>query len=138
MSRIKNGVKRRLFGDEREQEMDPEEVPLLEEVPTLDLTFDSQPLFEEGDKSDSSECSFPADCQTFGEQLTDMGYEKLIVLKAIQFFGKNADKCKGTFETHLNSFTSNFLDFLSAQSELQSENETTNSAEIIKALTVCE
>jgi len=66
---------------------------------------------------------FPADSQTFGEQLTAMGYEKLIVLKAIQLFGKDEDKC---------------IDFLSAQAELQSENETTNGAEIIKALTVCE
>ena len=39
---------------------------------------------------------FPADCQTFGEQLTAMGYEKLIVLKAIQLFGKDEDKCIGT------------------------------------------
>lgn len=38
----------------------------------------------------------------------------------------------------LGNFTIYFSDFLSAQSELQSENETTNGAEIIKALTVCE
>ena len=54
---------------------------------------------------------FPADCQTFGEQLTAMGYEKLIVLKAIQLFGKDEDKCIGTIKVYFNTFTSYFKTF---------------------------
>ena len=48
---------------------------------------------------------FPADCQTFGEQLTAMGYEKLIVLKAIQLFGKDEDKCIGTIKVYFTTLT---------------------------------
>lgn len=39
---------------------------------------------------------FPADSEQFGEQLATMGYERLIVLKAIQLFGKDEHKCIGT------------------------------------------
>ena len=46
---------------------------------------------------------FPAECEQFGEQLVSMGYEKLIVLKSIQLFGKDEHKCIGlcNFNTKL-------------------------------------
>merc|ERR1712147_36742 len=65
---------------------------------------------------------FPADSEQFGEQLATMGYERLIVLKAIQLFGKDEHKC---------------IDFLSAHSDLASSTNQ-SSSDIIKALTVCE
>lgn len=65
---------------------------------------------------------FPTEFEQFGEQLVQMGYEKLIVLKTIQLFGNDQEKC---------------LDFLSAHSELLSSSGS-SSAEIIRALSVCE
>ena len=38
---------------------------------------------------------FPTESEQFGEQLVQMGYEKLIVLKTIQLFGNDQEKCLG-------------------------------------------
>jgi len=65
---------------------------------------------------------FPIDAEQLGEQLAAMGYERLIVLKAIQLFGMDEHKC---------------IDFLSAHSELASSTNQPSS-DIVKALTVCE
>ena len=129
LNQAKKKVKRRLFGDEREQELNTEEVPLLEEVPIsidFEQSNDSEPLFTD------SEGDFPADCHTFGDKLTTMGFEKLIVLKAIELFGMDENKCIGKKANNLRLY-SFFQDFLSCQAELQLENETTNGDEIIKA-----
>jgi len=39
---------------------------------------------------------FPPESEQFGEQLVQMGYEKLVVLKSIQLFGNDQEKCIGT------------------------------------------
>ena len=39
---------------------------------------------------------FPSGTEEFGASLTQMGYDKIIVAKAIQLFGKDEHKCIGT------------------------------------------
>ena len=39
---------------------------------------------------------FPSGTEEFGTSLTQMGYDKIIVAKAIQLFGKDEHKCIGT------------------------------------------
>ena len=38
---------------------------------------------------------FPSGTEEFGASLTQMGYDKIIVAKAIQLFGKDEHKCIG-------------------------------------------
>jgi len=66
---------------------------------------------------------FPTGTEEFGSSLTQMGYDKIIVAKAIQLFGKDEHKC---------------IDFLSAYSDLLSSNSGASPGEILKALQVCE
>lgn len=39
---------------------------------------------------------FPSGTEEFGASLTQMGYDKIIVAKAIQLFGKDEHKCIGS------------------------------------------
>lgn len=48
---------------------------------------------------------FPIDAEQLGEQLAAMGYERLIVLKAIQLFGMDEHKCIGNRLTLFLIFT---------------------------------
>lgn len=67
---------------------------------------------------------FPAESEQFGHSLVAMGYDRIMVLKAIQLFGNDDHKC---------------IEFLSAHADLQeAEENTATSAEIARALTVCE